>query len=91
MYAGYRSLTVAITPTAYASFRDWNRNTEIADAAEKLYGNIDHLELYVGLQAEDAKPVMPGAGLCPGMYHFTFEAFDVLTLECRIHYQPSYP
>ncbi|KAJ7698801.1 linoleate diol synthase [Mycena metata] len=34
----------------YASFREWNPDPEIADCAEKLYGNIDHLELYVGLQ-----------------------------------------
>jgi hypothetical protein len=50
----------------YASFREWNPRPEIADAAEKLYGHIDHLELYVGLQAEEAKPVVDGAGLCPG-------------------------
>ncbi|KAF8892276.1 heme peroxidase [Infundibulicybe gibba] len=54
------------TITAYASFLEWNPDPEIADAAEKLYGDIDHLELYVGLQAEEAKPVVEGAGLCPG-------------------------
>jgi len=31
-----------------------------------LYGDIDNLELYVGLQAEEAKPLVDGAGLCPG-------------------------
>jgi len=31
-----------------------------------LYHDIDNLELYVGLQAEEAKAPMPGAGLCPG-------------------------
>jgi len=56
--------------TAYKSFKEWNPEAEIAEAAEKLYGDIDHLELYVGLQAEEAKPVMDGAGLCPGMYLF---------------------
>ncbi|KAJ6591567.1 linoleate diol synthase [Mycena vulgaris] len=50
----------------YASFREWNPDPDVADAAEKLYGNIDYLELYVGLQAEEAKPVVEGAGLCPG-------------------------
>ena len=50
----------------YKSFLEWNPDPEIATAAEKLYGTIDHLELYVGLQAEDAKPVVTGAGLCPG-------------------------
>ncbi|KAK2463514.1 hypothetical protein APHAL10511_004265 [Amanita phalloides] len=51
---------------SYNSFLEWNSNVEIASAAEKLYGNIENLELYVGLQAEEAKPVMEGAGLCPG-------------------------
>lgn len=50
----------------YDTFLEWNSNPEIADAAEKLYGDIQHLELYVGLQAEETKPVMEGAGLCPG-------------------------
>ena len=51
--------------TAYSSFLEWNPDLEIASAAEKLYGHIDRLELYVGLQAEEAKPVIEGAGLCP--------------------------
>ncbi|KAJ7765440.1 linoleate diol synthase [Mycena maculata] len=50
----------------YASFREWNPDPVIADTAEKLYGDINYLELYVGLQAEEAKPVVEGAGLCPG-------------------------
>ena len=54
-------------PTAaYSSFLEWNPDPVIAGAAEKLYGHIDRLELYVGLQAEEAKPVVEGAGLCPG-------------------------
>ena len=47
---------------------EWNTDPEIADAAEKLYGNIDYLELYVGLQAEEPKPLVDGAGLCPGKF-----------------------
>ncbi|KAI0322769.1 linoleate diol synthase, partial [Amylostereum chailletii] len=47
-------------------FRKWNPDPEIAEAAERLYGDIERLELYVGLQAEEAKPVVDGAGLCPG-------------------------
>jgi hypothetical protein len=47
---------------------EWNSNPEIAEAAEHLYGNIDNLELYVGLQAEEAKPVVDGSGLCPGEF-----------------------
>jgi hypothetical protein len=48
---------------------EWNSNPEVADAAEKLYGDIENLELYVGLQAEEAKPVIEGAGLCPGRFY----------------------
>ncbi|EDR13977.1 linoleate diol synthase [Laccaria bicolor S238N-H82] len=50
----------------YATFLEWNSDPEIADSAEKLYGDINFLELYVGLQAEEAKPLVEGAGLCPG-------------------------
>ncbi|KAF8677681.1 heme peroxidase [Rhizoctonia solani] len=50
----------------YESFEEWNPRQEIADAARGLYGHPDNLELYVGMQAEEAKPVIAGAGLCPG-------------------------
>ncbi|KAG7444916.1 heme peroxidase [Guyanagaster necrorhizus] len=50
----------------YSTFLEWNSDPEIANTAEKLYGNINNLELYVGLQAEEAKPLVDGAGLCPG-------------------------
>ncbi|KAF9219282.1 heme peroxidase [Gyrodon lividus] len=50
----------------YESFREWNPDPVIHSAAEKLYGHIDNLELHVGLQAEETKPPIPGAGLCPG-------------------------
>ncbi|KAI9456900.1 linoleate diol synthase [Russula earlei] len=50
----------------YSNFLEWNSNPEIAERAEHLYRNIDNLELYVGLQAEEVKPVVDGAGLCPG-------------------------
>lgn len=53
---------------AYKSFLEWNDDPAVAGPAEKLYGSIDRLELYVGLQAEQTKPVMPGAGLCPGQF-----------------------
>lgn len=59
-------MVIDFVSTAYTTFLEWNSNPEIADAAEKLYGHIDYLELYVGLQAEEAKPVVDGAGLCPG-------------------------
>ena len=45
---------------------EWNPDKEVAAAAEKLYGDIDRLELYTGLQAEATKPVVKGSGLCPG-------------------------
>jgi linoleate 10R-lipoxygenase len=52
----------------YASFLDWNSNKEIAEAAERLYSHIDNLELYVGLQGEEAKKPFLSAGLCPGVF-----------------------
>jgi hypothetical protein len=55
---------------AYASFLEWNDDPEIAEATERLYTHIDNLELYVGLQAEQVKSVVDGAGLCPGMFKF---------------------
>ncbi|KAG8894697.1 hypothetical protein FRB99_001047 [Tulasnella sp. 403] len=50
----------------YDSFEEWNPDPEIANAARALYGHIDNLELYVGMQAEEAKVPGEGAGLCPG-------------------------
>ncbi|OCT52493.1 Psi-producing oxygenase A [Cladophialophora carrionii] len=52
--------------TAYKSFSEWNDDPEVSRAAELLYGHIDNLELYPGLQAECTKPPMPGSGVCPG-------------------------
>ncbi|CAO1625574.1 unnamed protein product [Parajaminaea phylloscopi] len=50
----------------FASFLEWNSDPEIASAAERLYGHIDHLELYPGLMAEESKPNVPGSGVQPG-------------------------
>jgi len=50
----------------YESFDAWNRDKEIARAAELLYGHIDNLEMYPGLMAECTKPPIPGSGVCPG-------------------------
>ncbi|KAF9512279.1 hypothetical protein BS47DRAFT_1394408 [Hydnum rufescens UP504] len=49
----------------YTTFEEWNPDRSIADAARKLYRNIENLELYVGLAAGEAKSVKPGSGLCP--------------------------
>ncbi|CAG8702365.1 1164_t:CDS:10, partial [Acaulospora colombiana] len=51
---------------AYTTFQEWNPDPEIWMAAQALYEQVDRLELYPGLQAEDTKPPGPGAGLCPG-------------------------
>ncbi|KAF8521309.1 heme peroxidase [Gautieria morchelliformis] len=50
----------------YTSFKEWNSNDEISQAAEQLYHNIDNMELYVGVQAEEHRPSIPGSGLCSG-------------------------
>jgi len=50
----------------YSTFEEWNPDPEIHTAAAALYKDINNLELYVGLQAEETKVPGPGAGLCPG-------------------------
>ncbi|KAI0640160.1 heme peroxidase [Trametes polyzona] len=50
----------------FATFEEWNPDPEIAEAARQLYGHIDNLELYPGLQAEEIAPMGPGSGLCCG-------------------------
>lgn len=72
---------------AFETFLEWNSNPEIADAAEKLYGDIEHLELYVGLQAEEAKPLVEGAGLCPGKSYTTRLYLAISDSNFRIHCQ----
>lgn len=49
----------------YATFEEWNPDPVIADAGRKLYRTPENIELYVGLIAEESKPVGDGAGLCP--------------------------
>ncbi|KAH7928584.1 heme peroxidase [Leucogyrophana mollusca] len=47
---------------AYNNFSEWCSSPEVASAAEQLYGDIDKLELYVGLRAEQPS----GSGFCLG-------------------------
>jgi cytochrome P450 len=56
----------------YSTFLEVNSNPAIAEALDALYSHPDNIELYVGIQAEEAKkPFYPGSGLCPG---FTISA-----------------
>ncbi|KAI9928451.1 hypothetical protein MW887_002496 [Aspergillus wentii] len=51
----------------YSTFSEVNSDPSVAETLEALYGHPDNIELYVGIQAEEAKkPFMPGSGLCPG-------------------------
>ncbi|KAL4894294.1 heme peroxidase [Aspergillus ambiguus] len=51
----------------YSTFEAVNSDPAVAEALEALYGHPDNIELYVGVQAEEAKqPFFPGSGLCPG-------------------------
>ncbi|KAJ7176578.1 heme peroxidase [Mycena filopes] len=50
----------------YGSFEEWNPDPVVNKPAAALYKDIENLELYVGLQAEETKKPMAGAGLCPG-------------------------
>ncbi|KAF7594156.1 hypothetical protein BBP40_010005 [Aspergillus hancockii] len=57
---------------SYSTFEEVNSDPAVAEALEGLYGHPDNIELYVGVQAEEAKkPFFPGSGLCPG---FTISA-----------------
>ncbi|CCO35793.1 prostaglandin-endoperoxide synthase 2 [Rhizoctonia solani AG-1 IB] len=47
----------------FKTFEEWNSNPAIANAARKLYHDIDNLELYPGLHAEECMKLGPGSGL----------------------------
>ncbi|KAJ7103706.1 heme peroxidase [Mycena crocata] len=44
----------------FNDFEDWNPDPEVAGAARRLYGHVDNLELYTGLQCEATMPLYPG-------------------------------
>ncbi|KAF8879251.1 heme peroxidase [Infundibulicybe gibba] len=50
----------------FKSFEEWNPDPEIADAARRLYGHIDNLELYTGLQCEAIMPLSNGSRFACG-------------------------
>ena len=50
----------------FETFEEWSSVPEVSSAARQLYGHIDNLELYPGLQAEDCMPLGPGSGICCG-------------------------
>lgn len=50
----------------FSDFDEWCSDKEVAEAARQLYGHIDNLELYPGLQAEDCMKLGPGSGICCG-------------------------
>lgn len=50
----------------YATFEDINSDPAVADALRSLYVHPDHVELYPGIVAEEAKaPMVPGVGIAP--------------------------
>lgn len=68
----------------YSTFEEWNPDPVIADAARKLYRTTDNLELYVGLVAEESKPVSDGAGLCPSCKSLS-RSRSPRTQECQAY------
>ncbi|KAJ7506939.1 heme peroxidase [Mycena galericulata] len=50
----------------FQDFEDWNPDPAIASAARRLYGHIDNLELYTGLQCEETMPLSPGLRFASG-------------------------
>ncbi|KAG6852246.1 hypothetical protein C0991_001607, partial [Blastosporella zonata] len=50
----------------FETFEEWNPDPEIANAARRLYGHVDNLELYTGLQAESTMPLSDGSRFACG-------------------------
>ncbi|KAF7326065.1 Heme peroxidase [Mycena kentingensis (nom. inval.)] len=50
----------------FTDFEEWSSDAGVVDAARRLYGHVDNLELYVGLQCEDIMPVSVGARFAAG-------------------------
>jgi hypothetical protein len=50
----------------FETFEEWNPDPEIAGAARRLYGHVDNLELYTGLQAESTMPLTDGSRFACG-------------------------
>ncbi|KAJ6583033.1 heme peroxidase [Mycena vulgaris] len=50
----------------FKDFEEWNPDPAIASAARRLYGHIDNLELYTGLQCEETMPLTPGLRFASG-------------------------
>ncbi|KAJ7133385.1 heme peroxidase [Mycena epipterygia] len=50
----------------FKDFEEWNPDPAIASAARRLYGHIDNLELYTGLQCEEIMPLSPGLRFASG-------------------------
>ncbi|PPQ85481.1 hypothetical protein CVT25_006638 [Psilocybe cyanescens] len=50
----------------FETFEEWNPDPEIAGAARRLYGHVDNLELYTGLQAESTMPQTDGSRFACG-------------------------
>ncbi|KAF8579879.1 heme peroxidase [Ramaria rubella] len=44
----------------FKTFEEWNPDPEIAEGARRLYGHVDNLELYTGLQCESTMPLSGG-------------------------------
>lgn len=61
---------IAVRPSlllCHSSWRMWHHvDAYEQNAARQLYGHIDNLELYPGIQAEDCMPLGPGSGICCG-------------------------
>ncbi|KAJ6589604.1 heme peroxidase [Mycena capillaripes] len=50
----------------FRTFEEWNSDVDIANAARRLYGHINNLELYVGLQCEESMPLKRGVRFASG-------------------------
>src|SRR4051812_37617276 len=65
----------------HKTFLDINSDPDVAASLEALYTHPDNVELYPGLNAEEAKPPMaPGSGLCSGYTTSKAILFDAVAL-----------
>ncbi|KAJ7055860.1 heme peroxidase [Mycena amicta] len=64
----------------FETFEEWNPDPAIANPARQLYGHVNNLELYVGLQCEEIMPLLPGVRLSSGFTMMRAILGDALAL-----------
>ena len=82
--ADYNSTRVAYGLPAYESFADLTSNLELQEKLATLYGDVNHIDLWVGLMAEDH---VPGASVGQLTQTIIAEQFQRLRDGDRFYYE----